>query len=233
LRFRNRAFATIWRDLQAGRESKVTALVRAVKEVVPLSDAARPLPSGAAADTAKKLGADAMREQMRKASAGEQRGARHAASFLAGGATTGADAAASALRFVAKDCELDAAGIRARGKDGRQEVVAWAEIAEIRVRQLPAGPPYDAALLLDLVRAPADGAVRPLRLLPTTRVNYNVLPGSGVTSQQNFRRLASHVLTQNPAARCEPASLPFVNDGKPAPRLSSATEIVAYEALFS
>jgi len=35
VRFRNRAFATIWRDLQAGRESKVTALLRAVKDVVP------------------------------------------------------------------------------------------------------------------------------------------------------------------------------------------------------
>jgi hypothetical protein len=234
VRFRNRAFATIWRDLQAGRESKVTALLRAVKDVVPQADAARPLPSGAAVETAKKLGADAMREQIRNANAGEHRGARHGAAFLAGGAPTGADAAASALRFVAKDCELDASGIRARSKDGRQETVAWADIAEIRVRQLPAGPPYDGALLLDLVRAPApDGAVRPLRLLPTTRANYTFLPGSGVTSQQNFRRLASHVLASSAGARCEPASMPFVNEGRPAPRLSSASEIVAYEAPFS
>jgi hypothetical protein len=234
VRFRNRAFAMIWRDLQAGRESKVTALVRAVKEVAQLPDAARPLPSGAAADTAKKLGADAMREQMRKANAGEQRGARHGASLLAGGATTGADAAASALRFVAKDCEIDASGIRARGKDGRQESIAWTDITEVRVRQLPAGPPYDGALLLDLVRAPgADGTVRPLRLLPTTRANYNFLPGSGVTSAQNFCRLASHVLAQSVEARCEAASAPFVNDGKPAPRLASASEIVAYDAPFA
>jgi hypothetical protein len=234
VRFRNRAFATIWRDLQAGHESNVTALLRAVKVVAPLPEASRPLPSGAAGETARKLGADAMREQIRKANAGEPRGARHGAAFLAGGATTGADAAASALRFVAKDCELDAAGVRVRGKDGRQETLVWADLAEVRVRQLPAGPPYDGALLLDLVRVPApDGAVRPLRLLPTTRVNYNVLPGAGVTSQQNFRRLASHVLAQSPAARCEPASVPFVNEGKAAPRLSSASEIVAYEEAFA
>ena len=171
---------------------------------------------------------------MRRANTVARKGTRHGAAFLAGGAATGADAAASALRFVAKECELHAAGIRARGTDGRQETIAWADIAEIRVRQLPAGPPYDGAILLDLVRAPApDGALRPLRMLPTTRANYNFLPGSGVTSQQNFRRLVSHVLSQSSAARCEPASVPFANEGKPAPRLSSASEIVAYDQAFS
>jgi len=137
----------------------------------------------------------------------------------------GADAAFDILRFVAKECRFAERDLEARFRDGRTQQVAWSAIARASVRQLPVDPPFDGALMLDIV--PREGT--PVRILASTRANYAALPGASVTSVENFRRVLAHVRSQNPAAELDDATVSFAS-GRAAQRFERVEDFLAYDA---
>ena len=227
--FHNRAFATIWRELQAGREPTGPSLEWARPKVRDASAATAPRPPELAGARQKHMAAGAQSLAHAAAAQHAHAPARPVRGVALSTPKIGADIAAGALRFVTKECTFDASGVLARTPDGRERRVQFADITEVVLRQLPGGPPFAGTLLLDLV---VGEAAPPLRLLPTTRANYAALPGRGVTSQENFRRLAEHVLAQHPAAQLETASQPFVRDGKAPPRADTLQQFLDYDARY-
>lgn len=129
-----------------------------------------------------------------------------------------ADTVKEALRFVAHRIELNDYGLHAYLRNGQQHQLAWGDIERVVMRHLPPDEPFRGVLMLDLV---AVGASAPIRLLPTTLANYAELPdGAGVSSTENFKKLALLVRERNPAA---------VLDGNP-PRFASPREFLEYDA---
>ena len=73
-----------------------------------------------------------------------------------------------------------------RAAAGGERQVRFADIAAVVARQMPPDPPYERAVVVDLVPAGAP----PFRLLTSTRVNYGAMPGgAGTTALDNLRRL--------------------------------------------
>lgn len=229
LTLHNRAFAQIWRELQAGRVPTGPALEWTRPKPMPPGAASAPRPVELAGARQKNMAAEAQSRAREAASHESRIASRPVRGVVLAAPKSGADTAASVLRFVAKTCAFDDAGIVARYEDGRERRVLFAELAEIVLRQLPAGPPFAATLVLDLV--PLGGGA-PLRLLPSTRANYGALPGHGMTSQENFRRLAAHAVERNAGARIEEASMPFVREAKAPPRVESIQQFLEYDARY-
>jgi hypothetical protein len=142
----------------------------------------------------------------------------------------GVDAAAEVLGFTLKSLQIWENGLEVTDRTGATRKVGFAEIARVVARKLPDEPPFSGAIFLDLVPSAAGG---PIRLLPATRTNYAVLPGSGATSQENFRRLVRHLRAKNPSVEVEPASVPYLEEGRGFPPALATTEaIVEYESQF-
>jgi hypothetical protein len=224
LTFHNRGFARIWRDFAATGESAAPSL-RWAKLPVP-DRPVDPVKTAPGAQAEGKLRASALRQQAREALRPAPVAIRRGGP--AGPAAAGADAIGGLLRFTAKECHFTDAGLEARLSAGGERTVAWADVARVCVRQMPPAPPFGGALLLDLVLA--DGGV--LRLLASTRGNFGALPGAGITSQENFRRLAAHVRARHPAAEIEPQSAPFLQDGKAPPRFDALARFEEYDARY-
>jgi hypothetical protein len=148
---------------------------------------------------------------------------------VARGSTTGrvsaADAAAQ-LRFVVKQLTIGEGGLEAEMQDGSARSLGWTELGSLFVGQLPVDPPFEKRVFLDLV--PRVGGA-PLRLLGTTRANYDATGtgGAAATSVENFRRLAAHARAKAPGLAVDHVTRAFVQDRK-APRqflvLSQFTE---------
>jgi len=131
-----------------------------------------------------------------------------------------ADTIKEALRFVAHRIELNDFGVHAYLRNGQQHQYAWSEISRAVMRHLPPDEPYRGLIMLDLLPT---GASTPIRLLPTTHVNYGALPGgAGISSLENLKKLAVHVRDTNPAA---------VLDGDP-PRFASPRDFLEYDATY-
>lgn len=133
---------------------------------------------------------------------------------------------ADAVRFVAKQCQLTSAGLDVQTRRD-QRLVPWTEVTKVCARRLPVDPPFDKTILVDI-------AVRgggPIRLLPTTHVNYNVLPGSGTTSTENFRRFGRYVHERLPEL-IEPESVPFFCSDEPPPEFASAGQFADYDSQY-
>ena len=112
-------------------------------------------------------------------------------------------------------------------------MVGFGEIGRVAARKMPDGPPFSGAIFLDLIPSTTGGTIQPIRPLPATRTNYGVLPGSGATSHENFRRLVRHLKTKNPAVVIEPESVPYLEEGKGfPPALPTAEALVEYESGF-
>jgi hypothetical protein len=222
----NRGFARIWRELQAGIECRAPALL-AARVGAPAHTAAPAATRPVNAEAERKLSALALRQQAKVAAAPSAPAGRHSAG--GGRRVVAADALADLLRGTAKECRFTDDAIEARLSDGSERSVAWSEVTLVCVRQLPAEPPFAAALLLDL--GLRDRSV--LRLLASTRGNFSALPGAGLTSQENFRRLAGHVLTRHADATLEPESVPFLREGKAPPRCETVSRFEEYDARYS
>lgn len=217
--FRNRAFARIWRELNSGIVSKAPALRWAEKKPDP---GGKPVPRSAQAHSRTETRAR-VRDQLH---AGKP-GLVSRVDF--GTRPVGADAAAEVLSFALKALEILPEGLVATDRTGARRTVAFAEIGRVAARRLPDGPPFSGAILLDLI--PATGG--PIRLLAATRANYGVLPGSGSTSHENFRRLVRHLKSKNPALALEPESAPYLEEGGGfPPALSTTDALVEYESQF-
>jgi len=73
----------------------------------------------------------------------------------------------------------------------------WSDIVRLVARRMPPDPPYEKVLFVDVVL----GADDPVRLLPTTKINYNAVPGSGMSSKENLRLLGAFIRGHNPAVQ--------------------------------
>lgn len=154
---------------------------------------------------------------------------RHLASAVAPAA---ADAAREALRFVARSVTLLDGGMTVIDGRGRQRDVLWSGVERVSVRQLPADPPFSRTVLMDLLPARLAAApVPPVRILPTTQVNYAFLPGSGVTSIESFRRLGGFVAGLKPGV-LEAESEGFFLDGQAPPALATIKQLQEYDARY-
>jgi len=221
--FRNRAFARIWRDLNSGVASQAPALRWAETKAVPSE---KPVPRSPNAHSTTETRAR-LRDQLQ---AGRP-GLMSRVDF--GSRPVGADAAAEVLSFTLKTLEILADGFKATDRTGATRTIGFGEIARVAARKMPDGPPFSGAIFLDLIPLPTDGPTQPIRLLPATRTNYGVLPGSGATSHENFRRLARHLKAKNPGLVIEPDSVPYLEEGKGfPPALPTADALVAYESQF-
>ncbi len=136
----------------------------------------------------------------------------------------------SALRFTAHKCEIFDGGLRVTSAQGRTREVQWKEIGRLVVRQLPPDPPWDAAVLLDVV-ALADGVRwEPVRVFVTTFVNYGVLPGGSSTSRlDNIRRLARLLREMNPAVDVDPDTTAFLDGPAPPARFANMPQFEQYD----
>ena len=221
--FRNRAFARIWRELNSGVASQAPALRWAETRTVPSE---KPVPRSPNAHSSTETRAR-LRDQLQ---AGRP-GLMSRVDF--GSRPVGADAAAEVLGFTLKTLEILADGFKATDRTGATRTIAFDEIARVAARKMPDGPPFSGAIFLDLIPLATDGPTQPIRLLPATRTNYSVLPGSGATSHENFRRLARYLKAKNPGLVIEPDSVPYLEEGKGfPPALSTADALVAYESQF-
>jgi hypothetical protein len=115
-------------------------------------------------------------------------------------------------------------------EDHRKIELAWRVFTRASARQLPAGPPFDKLLVVDL--GTIGGA--PLRFLPSSRVNYADLPGGAApSSRENLRRLVAHVKTKQPTFGVEHDSEAFFAGGRDAPALASLKQFMAYDEQYS
>jgi hypothetical protein len=221
--FRNRAFARIWRELNSGVVSQAPALRWAEQKTV---RSEKPVPRSASAHSSIETRAR-LRDQLQ---AGRP-GLLSRVDF--GSRPVGADAAAEVLGFSLKTLEILAEGLKATDRTGAIRTLGFSEIGKVAARKLPEGPPFSGAIFVDLMPTTTGGMIQPIRLLPATRTNYGVLPGSGATSHENFRRLVRHLKTKNPAVVIEPESVPYLEEGKGfPPALPTAEALVEYESRF-
>lgn len=144
------------------------------------------------------------------------------------------DAAASGLRFVVRRCEITTVGLKIAYPDGRTRDVAYAAIAAVVVRLLPPDPPWNSQPLLDAVVRSADGASwEAVRIFSTTVLNAAALPGGASTSRlENMRKLAEHLMAQNPALSLDAETAAFVKQGKPPARFVNTTHFAEYDQRY-
>ena len=137
------------------------------------------------------------------------------------------DSTKDSLRFVARTLFIHRAGLTAECKRGRVEI-SWKDIASVVARRLPPDPPFEKTLFMDI--APAGGS--PIRLLSSTRANYEVLPGgAGLGSAQNFQKLAALIKQASPNA-IEADSRPFFESGEKAPMFAAIKLFAAYDSQY-
>jgi hypothetical protein len=150
-----------------------------------------------------------------------------------GGDAASADSVAQALRFTAHRCEIIDGGLRVMSGTGKTREVHWSEMGRLVVRQLPPDPPWDAALLLDIV-ALMDGARwEPVRIFVTTFVNYGALPGGASTSRlENIRNLARLLREKNPGLALDPETTAFLEGPAPPARFPNMTQFAAYDSHY-
>jgi hypothetical protein len=138
-----------------------------------------------------------------------------------------ADATRGALRFVAGVATLAPDGLAVQLDSGAERALAWRDVIRVVARRLPPDPPFEKTALLDLVTA--DG---PVRLLPTTRVDYANLPGGAAPGvKQNWRRLIALAREHHPGLEIEAQSAAFF-DGGQAPMFPALRRFAEYDAQY-
>jgi hypothetical protein len=146
-----------------------------------------------------------------------------------GSSKAAVDAMRETLRFVVDTGAFDAQELRVRTTDGDERTVRWIDLDRVVARRLPPDPPFEKTLLVDLV--PRHG--KPLRLLPSTRLEWRNLPGgAATTARENLRRLVAHAQACHPALVIEPASEAFVSHGAEPPQLGSPRLVAEYDATY-
>lgn len=140
---------------------------------------------------------------------------------------------ALALRFTAYKCEISDASLHVTQPTGESRDVLWSEIGRLVVRQLPPGPPWGGALLLDVVTLVDGARWEPVRVFATTFVNYDALPGGASGSElENVRNFARYLRDRNPAVALDPETAAFL-DGPSAPaRFANMTQFTEYDTNY-
>jgi hypothetical protein len=143
------------------------------------------------------------------------------------------DALRGSLRFVARSCEISKVGLSVVLESGQQRDVLWSDVGAIAARTLPPDPPFEKTTIVDIVPRPVPGTqLTPIRLLPSTRANYGALPGgAGMSSKENFRKLAAFLEQQKPGV-IEGASNAFFKQEAAAPLFQSVKQFTDYDRQF-
>jgi hypothetical protein len=114
------------------------------------------------------------------------------------------------FRFVATKMVISDQGVVATFGDGQSQELLFGALKQIVARRLPRELGYGPALLLDLV--PAATPDRPIRILPSTQVNYQFLPeGESDDPSVNAKRLATLMTALQPDLPMDEGSKLFVS----------------------
>ncbi len=133
------------------------------------------------------------------------------------------------LRFVVATGQLDDDGLTVQLEAGGERRLAWREIASVVARRLPPEPPFDQALMVDLV--PAGAA--PVRLLGASMAGFPALPGGGAGSpRDHLRRLVALIGERNRGCTIEPASAGFFAGRGEAPLIGDRRQLDDYDARY-
>lgn len=139
------------------------------------------------------------------------------------------DATRDALRFVVQDGAITADGLTVRVARGGERTVAWRELIEVVARRMPPDPPYEKTTFVDLVVA--DGP--PLRLVPSTRLDYAALPGGQApNTKENWRNLVALARQHNPGIAIEADSADFFAGGRDAPMFPALKKFVEWDRRY-
>lgn len=138
------------------------------------------------------------------------------------------DRSAEALRFAAPKLELLEGGVCVVALDGRRREIAWDHVSEVLVRKLPPDPPWNGAVLLDLI-VPGEP---PVRVMPATLMSFAKLPGGAAPSRlENTRRLARLVVERS-GAEIDPQTRAFLSGNGHPTAFATVHEFAQHDARF-
>ena len=138
------------------------------------------------------------------------------------------DSTASALRYVAKRCEVTAEALQVTLPGGAVRVLYWSDVGSVWVRMLPPDRPWDSQIVFDVV--PRSG--QPLRVFATTFLHWPQGGRPSTSRMENLRRLAAHIAAQVPGLVMDEATRAFVAGG-PIARLARIADLEAHDALYA
>ena len=124
--------------------------------------------------------------------------------------------------------ELTATGLTLRLERNVSRTIAWSELVEVAARRLPPDPPYEKMSFVDLVTASG-----PVRLLPSSRLDYAALPGGmAPNTRENWRRLVALARERNPAIAIEAESAEFFAGGRDAPMFPAWKKFLEWDRRY-
>ncbi len=224
------------RGFSALRELKEAPPARPTRRARPSPASERPparAPAAASPAPVRTLTGDAEKRRLQMT---ERVGATSATNMRRpsiGGGQPSTETVAQALRFTAHKCEIVDGGLRVTSAPGKTRDVRWSEVGRLVVRQLPPDPPWDAAVLLDVVALVDGTRWEPVRIFLTTFVNYAALAEGASTSRlENIRNLTRLLRDRNPGVALDPETTAFL-DGKGAPaRFANMTQFAEYDSHY-
>lgn len=138
------------------------------------------------------------------------------------------DAARGALRFVVVDGSITPTGLSLRLERNVERTIAWSDILEVAARRMPPDPPYEKTTFVDLVTTSA-----PVRLLPSSRLDYAALPGGmAPNTRENWRRLVALAREHNSAITIEAESAEFFAGGRDAPMFPAWKKFLEWDRRY-
>lgn len=142
-----------------------------------------------------------------------------------------ADAARGDVRFVVVDGTITSTGLAVRFARNVERTIAWTDLVEVAARRMPPDPPYEKMTFVDLVVA---GGAAPVRLVPSSRLDYAALPGGmAPNTRENWRRLVTLARERNPAIAIEPESADFFAGGRDAPMFTAWKKFLEWDRRYS
>ncbi len=143
----------------------------------------------------------------------------------------GVDAARKSLRFIAHRCEIGESGLRVTLPSGEAREIPFDQVTAIVARQLPPDPPWEGALVLDIVPSKA-ASPEPVRIFGSTMVNYAAIPGGNTNRLDNTRRLTAFLRDRCPGATLDAATEEFVRGPKVPQRFANMTQFIEYDSTY-
>ncbi len=143
----------------------------------------------------------------------------------------GVDAARKSLRFIAHKCEIGESGLRVTLPSGEARGIPFDQVTAIVARQLPPDPPWEGALLLDIVPSKS-ASPEPVRIFGSTIVNYAAIPGGNTNRLDNTRRLTAFLHDRCPGATLDAATEEFVRGPKVPQRFANMTQFIEYDSTY-
>jgi hypothetical protein len=140
------------------------------------------------------------------------------------------DSAATALRYVARRCEVRGDRLDIVASGGRSRSLAWAEFGEIWIRMLPPERPWESQLLLELI--PKGAGVEPVRVFATTMLSWLGGAAPSTSRLANLRRLCQDIATRAPDLAMDDATRRFLEEGSAPQQLARVDSVVERDARY-